>query len=104
MNTHSSNYQRIWETVARIPKGKVATYGQIARASRLHRQARLVGYALHNLPLGLEIPWQRVINSRGRISFPPRSLSYKRQREMLEAEGVILSKGRVDLNTFGWRK
>jgi methylated-DNA-protein-cysteine methyltransferase-like protein len=107
MNTPSkgsSPYPRIWEMVARIPPGKVATYGQIARLCGLAGQARLVGYALHGLPHGLDIPWQRVVNARGRISFPVGSPSYCRQKELLELEGVVFVKGRIDLRTYGWTK
>jgi methylated-DNA-protein-cysteine methyltransferase-like protein len=99
----SDTYRKIWQTVKRIPKGRVASYGQIARVSGFTGQARLVGYALHSLPPGIEIPWHRVINSRGRISFPHNSLSYKRQRELLEKEGVVFMKQRIDLSRYGWK-
>jgi methylated-DNA-protein-cysteine methyltransferase-like protein len=100
----SDTYRKIWQTVKRIPKRKVASYGQIARASGFPSQARLVGYALHNLPHGIDVPWQRVINSQGRISFPENSPSYRRQREWLEREGVVFLKGKIDLKRFGWKK
>jgi methylated-DNA-protein-cysteine methyltransferase-like protein len=100
----SDSYQKIWRAVEKIPKGKVATYGQIARISKLPNQARLVGYALHNLPRGIDVPWQRVINSQGRISFSENSSSYKRQRELLNREGIVFLKGRIDLKAFGWKK
>ncbi len=100
----SDSYQKIWSTVEKIPKGKVATYGQVARISRLPRQARLVGYALHNLPHGIDVPWQRVMNSQGRISFPENSLTYIKQKELLETEGIIFVRGKVDLKKFGWKK
>jgi methylated-DNA-protein-cysteine methyltransferase-like protein len=100
----SDTYRRIWQTVQRIPKGKVASYGQIALVSGFESQARLVGYALHNLPHGIEVPWQRVINSQGRISFPENSSSCKRQRELLEKEGIVFLKGQVDLKKYGWKK
>jgi methylated-DNA-protein-cysteine methyltransferase-like protein len=100
----SSSYQKIWSTVAMIPKGKIATYGQVARASKLPRQARLVGYALHNLPLGIGVPWQRVINSQGRISFPENSEAFRKQKQLLEKEGILFLKGKVDLKKYGWKK
>ena len=100
----SSSYEAIWRTVERIPKGNVATYGQVARVSRKPNQARLVGYALHNLPHGIDVPWQRVINASGRISFSENSAAYNCQRELLESEGVVFLKGRVDLKKFGWKK
>lgn len=99
----SSNYQRIWEVVAEIPYGKVATYGQIARIAGLGEQARQVGYALHSTPDDMDIPWHRVINAQGRISFPKDSPSYKRQRELLEAEEIEFISGRLDLSVYRWQ-
>ncbi|MDQ3283053.1 MAG: MGMT family protein, partial [Acidobacteriota bacterium] len=64
-------YERIWSVVRRIPRGRVATYGQIAELADLEGPARQVGYALHNLPEPSDVPWHRVINARGEIS--PRS-------------------------------
>ncbi len=98
-----SNYQRIWDTVARIPYGRVATYGQIARLAGLGRRARLVGYALHNSPHTLELAWHRVINTKGKISFPKNSDRHQIQQEKLESEGVVFTDGRVDLVTYRWR-
>jgi methylated-DNA-protein-cysteine methyltransferase-like protein len=63
----SKNYLKIWETVQRIPYGKVATYGQIASLAGFAGHARLVGYALHATPDDMQIPWHRVINYQGRI-------------------------------------
>jgi methylated-DNA-protein-cysteine methyltransferase-like protein len=96
--THS----RIQKVVTRIPKGRVATYGQIARLAGLGGQARLVGYAMHALPAGTRVPWQRVINAQGTISLPGRSAL--RQRELLEKEGVRFdARGRIDLDRFLWQ-
>lgn len=98
-----SAYEKIWETVARIPYGRVATYGQIARLAGLGKRARLVGYALHRTPDHCEIPWHRVINAGGRISFPPGSDSYRRQRDRLSAENIPLVGERIDLQRYRWR-
>jgi methylated-DNA-protein-cysteine methyltransferase-like protein len=96
--THS----RINRVVSRIPKGRVATYGQIARLAGLRGQARLVGYAMHTLPAGTRVPWQRVVNARGEISLPGSSAA--RQRERLESEGVRFdARGRIDLDRFLWQ-
>lgn len=99
-----SLYQRIYAVVARIPRGRVATYGQVAALAGLPRHARLAGYALHALPEGSPLPWQRVINARGEIS--PRSgpgWVEGWQRHLLEEEGVVFDlRGRVDLRRFGW--
>lgn len=100
MDTH----QRIHAVVRRIPRGRVATYGQVARLAGLPRQARLVGYALHHAPDGL--PWHRVINARGEVSLrEPGSRGAERlQRMLLEDEGVTFDrKNRVDLKRFQWK-
>lgn len=102
-SAYSPAYRNIWKTVARIPRGRVATYGQIARLAGLGKRARLVGYALHRTPDDYEIPWHRVINAQGRISFPPGSVQYLRQRERLLAEAVRILTGRIDLDRFRWR-
>ncbi len=95
-------FERIWKAVEQIPKGRVASYGQIAREAGFPGNARLVGYALHALPKGSKVPWQRVINSRGEISFPRRSQSFLRQYKLLKKEGVIFVGGKTDLREFGW--
>jgi methylated-DNA-protein-cysteine methyltransferase-like protein len=99
----SHTYQRIWQMVRTIPYGRVATYGQIAAFAGFPRQARLVGYALHNTPAAVAIPWHRVINARGMSSFPRDSEYYRLQLELLSQEGVEFINQRVDLQRFGWR-
>lgn len=99
-----SNYELIWETVRQIPKGSVATYGEVAAESGLPGQPRLVGYALHRLPAGSDVPWHRVINSQGRILFSPASRVFKEQRRLLQKEGVVFAGEAVDLHRFGWLK
>lgn len=90
--------------VRRIPRGRVATYGQVASLAGLPGHARQVGYALHALPDGSDVPWQRVINARGEISVRAEPFYEPMQRAMLEAEGVILDRrGRVDLGRFRWQ-
>ncbi|MFQ5349104.1 MAG: MGMT family protein [Thermoanaerobaculia bacterium] len=93
---------RIYEMVARIPHGRVATYGQIAALAGAPRHARQVGYALYDLPSGAALPWHRVINARGEIS--PRSEPGWDgfQRQLLEAEGVEFRRGRIDLRRYRW--
>lgn len=97
-------YARIHAVVRRIPRGRVATYGQVAHLAGLGGQARQVGYALHRLPHGERVPWQRVVNARGEIS--PRSLAgmERVQRALLEDEGVCFDgRDRIDLARFQWR-
>ncbi len=94
---------RVYAVVRRIPRGRVATYGQIAGISGLGEMARQVGYALHGLPAGSSVPWHRVVNARGEIS--PRSVrgSDFEQRLRLEIEGVEFdARGRVRLDHHRW--
>ncbi len=95
--------ERIWAVVSRIPRGSVATYGQVAREAGLGRGARQVGRALGALDGRREVPWHRVINAQGRISLPENSPGFLRQRQRLEAEGVEFVAGRVSLARYGWR-
>ena len=99
-----SSYERIWDVVRRIPTGRVATYGQIARIAGLGGAARLVGYALHALPeKGHRVPWQRVINSQGRVSSRRYAGGDLVQRRLLEHEGVRFdTRERVDLARYQW--
>ena len=99
-------YERIWAVVKRIPRGRVATYGQIAALVGMPRHARQAGYALAATPKRKKIPWHRVINAQGKISLRLKhweSGSDDLQRILLEAEGVLFdSTGKVDLKRFRW--
>jgi methylated-DNA-protein-cysteine methyltransferase-like protein len=98
-----TNYQKIYDAVKRIPSGKVATYGQIAKLAGLAGQARMVGYALYSLPKGLDIPWHRVINAKGKISQLPDPEWRTKQRFLLETEGVTFdSSDQISLTRFQW--
>ena len=95
-------YQRIYAMVFQIPIGKVATYGQVAEITG-GCTARMVGYALAALKAGMDVPWQRVINTKGKIS--PHGFGYGSalQRQLLVEEGVIFDeKDRIDLEKFGF--
>ena len=94
--------ERVLAAVRRIPRGKVCTYGNVAEVAGLPRRARLVGTVLRQSPSARGLPWYRVINAGGRISFPVGSDAYARQRHKLEAEGVVFVGGRVDLRRYGW--
>ena len=94
--------EMILAAVRRIPRGKVCTYGNVAEVAGLPRRARLVGTVLRQTPASRGLPWYRVINAGGRISFPVGSDAYARQRHKLEAEGVVFVGGRVDLRRYGW--
>ncbi|MBI1794379.1 MAG: MGMT family protein [Chloroflexi bacterium] len=100
--------QRVWALVRQVPRGKVATYGQIALMlpppngadfeSYKAFGARWVGGAMAACPD--DVPWQRVINSQGKISERPGA---QKQRQLLEEEGIIFMKDKVDLKKYGWR-
>ncbi len=96
-------YMRVYEIVALIPHGRVATYGQIARIVGPPCTAQMAGWALRAMPPGLEIPWHRVINARGGISTEFREQEAVLQRRLLEAEGVEFdARGYTDLRRFQW--
>ena len=95
-------YERIYAAVRQIPVGRVATYGQIARLVGAC-SAQMVGFALAALPNGSDVPWQRVINAKGKIS--PRGIGFGSliQRTLLEEEGIVFMQDEIiDLNTYGW--
>lgn len=95
-------YDTIYKLVHRIPKGRVATYGQIAHLAGIPGQPRRVGYALAGLRDGSSVPWHRVINAKGEISLRPGNGDEK-QRRLLEREGVVFdAKGRIPLEQFRW--
>ena len=98
-----STYQKVYAIVRQIPPGKVASYGQIAKLVD-RCTARMVGYAMHAIgPEDGDVPWQRVINSKGRISSHGDGIGSSLQRHLLEEEGVVFSlSGRIDLKCFGW--
>lgn len=98
-----STYTRIYAVVRRIPRGRVATYGQVARLAGVPGAARQVGYALSALHAGTVVPWHRVINARGEISMRAITGAELTQRILLEREGVRFDgRGRVPLDEYGW--
>jgi methylated-DNA-protein-cysteine methyltransferase-like protein len=100
----SSHYEKIYAIVRQIPRGKVATYGQIARLAEMPGHARQVGYALHTLPEKSDVPWHRVINSKGQISLHAHDVSHSMQKVLLKKEGVSFdADNRVSLTAYGWR-
>ena len=100
-----SSYDRIYAVVRKIPRGKVASYGQVAALAGLPGHARQVGYALHALRSGTRLPWHRVLNARGEISLRTDGAGAGgMQRALLEQEGVRFDAwGRIDLDCFGWK-
>lgn len=101
--TASSLYDRIYALVRRIPPGWVTTYGCLAR--QVGCTARTVGFAMAALPIGHDVPWQRVINSQGKVSPRHNGEGDLIQRLLLEAEGIQFdARGRVDLGRYDWNK
>jgi methylated-DNA-protein-cysteine methyltransferase-like protein len=95
MTDDAGTLERIWRAVAAIPPGRVDSYGGVARRAGLPGRARLVGHALKAAPRDLDLPWHRVLNASGRISFPEGSEAHALQRRKLEAEGVRFKGARV---------
>lgn len=99
-----TNFERIYAVIKRIPKGKVATYGQVARLAGLPRNARQAGYALAALPQSARLPWQRVVNAEGKVSRRDHPNSEEIQRALLEKEKVVFdARGRIPLARFQWK-
>ena len=100
---NDSFFDQVYQVVSSIPPGRVATYGQIAAYLGNPRAARTVGWALSSVPAAKDLPWHRVVNSRGRISGPAGAHRTREQRWLLEEEGVTFDEtGRIDLERYGW--
>ncbi len=99
----STLYETIYKAVKKIPRGRVATYGDIAWSCGFREHARLVGYALHNLKSGSDVPWHRVINCKGLISLRKHTPGHERQRKLLEQEGIVFTNAKIDLARYGVR-
>ena len=100
----SDSYRRIYAVVSRIPRGRVATYGQVAELARLPRQARLVGYAMHALPAQSDIPWHRVVNAAGKVSLRSDGVGHDElQARLLAREGVRFVEGTIPLARYRWQ-
>ncbi len=95
-------YEQVWTWVKEIPQGKVVTYGQIATALGSPRAARAVGYAMYSVQ-DADIPWHRVINSKGHISLGGQLARPELQRQLLLQEGITFDReGRIELKTYQW--
>lgn len=94
--------ETVWQTIAAIPPGKVATYGQIASLCGYPGHARGVGHILKNLPPETLLPWHRVINAKGEIALPTGSESQQLQRQRLEHEGIHFQGNKIRLRLYQW--
>jgi methylated-DNA-protein-cysteine methyltransferase-like protein len=95
--------RNVWQVVEDIPPGHVLTYGEVARLAGMRRAARRVSQAMRRAPRGRALPWHRVVNAQGRISFPADSAGYQQQKRRLEEEGVVFVKGSINLDKFGYQ-
>ena len=99
--TPSPLYQRIYTQVRQVPLGRVTSYGRIGKI--VGCTARSVGFALAALPVGNDVPWQRVINAQGKVSQRTDGEGNVLQRDLLEAEGISFdSRQRIDMNVYEW--
>lgn len=98
-----SPIQKIWFIVNLIPKGNVSSYGKIADLAGLPGRARYVSTALKRAPKEMQLPWHRVMNSQGKISFESKSQFYQTQMELLRLEGVQVNRGRISLSEYEWK-
>ncbi|PIZ99023.1 MAG: cysteine methyltransferase [Candidatus Komeilibacteria bacterium CG_4_10_14_0_2_um_filter_37_10] len=98
-------YQRVYQQVSQVPRGRVATYGQIAALLGSPRSARQVGWALHLLPVDSRVPWQRIINQKGRISTSCQEHTQMLQATLLRKEHVEVTKNQngyfINLMKYG---
>lgn len=102
-NIEKGFYERVVKFIKSVPAGKIATYGQIAEYAGNPRAAREVAYILHSSSEKENLPWQRVISSKGRISMKP-GHGYELQKQLLEDEGIVFDEeGRVDFPRFLWQ-
>ncbi|WP_394172447.1 MGMT family protein [Thalassotalea litorea] len=101
--TIDDKVQRIWTLVALVPAGKVVSYGQLADLAGLPGRARLAGRALKLASASQNLPWHRVVNSQGKISFAKGCQQYQTQLNKLQDEGVVVVSGRIKLTEFQWQ-
>ncbi|MCI5918268.1 MAG: MGMT family protein [Roseburia sp.] len=104
MEQEKNTFEKIYEVVKQIPKGNVATYGQVAALAGNRRWARVVGYALHANPSPDEIPCYRVVNREGRLSEAFAFGGRNRQQDLLEQDGIEVVDGKVDLKKVQWSR
>ena len=95
--------RRIWNTVRLVPKGKVCSYGLIADLAGLPGRARMVGSVLRQAPADLQLPWHRILRSNGALAFAAGSEAAQRQTGLLQEEGVVVYRCRVDMKRYAWQ-
>ena len=98
---NNASQEAVYFALSSIPSGHVITYGQLAKRSGLINGARQVGRILRELPKNSNLPWHRVVNAQGKISLPLHSNAYSEQRHRLQAEGIEIKNGRINLISYG---
>ncbi len=93
----------VCKVIQGIPRGHVLTYGEVARLAGPGGSARRVSMAMRYGPAGVKLPWHRVINAQGKISFPTDSVEYHEQKKKLEGEGVKFKEGVINLDRYGYQ-
>lgn len=97
--------KKVLQKISQIPKGKVATYKQIAGLAGKPQGSRGVAWILHSCSTTYKLPWHRVLNAQGKISFEKNSFNFRQQKRKLESEGIILNpEGQLSLTQFQWKK
>jgi methylated-DNA-protein-cysteine methyltransferase-like protein len=97
--------KKVMQQINKIPAGRVATYKQIAELAGKPQGSRAVAWILHSCSTSYKLPWHRVINSKGKISFEMGTHNFRKQKKNLENEGVVLAgDGQLSLNQFQWKK
>ncbi len=103
MRFDAQKSRQIWNTVCRVPYGKVSSYGLIADLAGLPGRARMVGSVMQQAPADMPLPWYRIIKSNGQLAFAAGSASAERQKGLLQEEGVVVLNNRVDMKRFAWQ-
>ncbi|MBB1321911.1 MULTISPECIES: MGMT family protein [Shewanella] len=98
-----SSIERIWFIVNLIPKGNVLPYGVVADFAGLPGRARYVSRALKLAPQNLTLPWHRVINSQGKISFANNTDAFQTQQQLLRLDGIEVNAGKISLSQYQWK-
>ena len=96
--------QKVMQQIHKIPAGKIATYKQIAELSGKPQASRGVSWILHSCSTAYKLPWHRVLNSQGKISFEKTSHNYRKQKKLLLGEGVIFDGEQLNMAKYQWKK
>ncbi|RYZ92244.1 MAG: MGMT family protein [Moraxellaceae bacterium] len=102
LETQEQRREAIYLALAQIPKGKVITYGNLAKLAGMPNGARLAGRLMCGLPAGSRLPWHRVINAQGKLSLPENSDSYQEQLKRLKKDGVEIKNGKINLAIYAY--